>query len=849
MKLLNRLTIKHLLMNKKRTIVTIISILLSTSLMVGIGLLLSTFLNALRIDATEYNGIHHAYFSNLSYEQKDTLDYNINFEKTYSYGVVGFAPINSSNSYKPYLFVVSADNDYFESETLVEGRLPENSNEIVLSSHLKSNGEVDFKVGDEITLDIGARVVDGEEVYDNNVSFVKEYDRDGNLVYSESFSKKKAKTYKVVGIVKRSHVEDYSSPGYMAFTVDELDVISYRTYVLYKKISKTYDLTSEICSSLSKNVSCNTNDTLLYYYGVSRYDNVNSTIISILIISLTLLSVGCIIVIYNSFAISTMERKKSFGLYSSLGASPKQIKYTVFFEAFLVGTIGIILGIIAAFLGIYATVLVLSHLLGDSMGITLVFTVQPSLVLIPVIFMILVVYLSAFIPAKRSSHVSSIELIRENDEIKIPRRKVKTPKLIRKLFGMEGEIALKNMKRNKRKYRITLLSLFISIVLFISFGTYVKLGLNITDFTDNTMYDIYVSADDKDILNEISLLNEVDEAYFMTSTFLYMKPFDASYYHKDYYKYYFSAIEDDILIRNVIAILPDDDFERLSREAKVSSDKAIFLNQLRYTVYGDSSRKSYQTEVIVRDFSSVELCMEDDINKNESSYKCENLDVAVVNKIPDFVQYLPVSLDSPIIFFSESMALQNSIVNHEDNIRVNYLTLVSKEYKKLDEIISKKYENTNDLDYYSPRIELEEAKNAMLAVKILLYGFITLVTLIGVTSVFNTIYTSIHLRRKEFAMLRSVGMSIKGFNRMIFFESLFFGLKSLFFALPVSFGVVYLINISIGSTYDFGYLVIPWGSIIEAILGVFIIVLLTMWYSVSKIKKENILSSLRDDNI
>ena len=204
------------------------------------------------------------------------------------------------------------------------------------------------------------------------------------------------KTYTVVGIIDRSNSEDYSGPGYMAFTTKSNDIVSYRTYVEYKSVRKTYETTSTICEYL-ENASCQEHDSLLYYYGISRYDNVNKTITSLLAIVLSLLSVGSIIVIYNSFAISTMERKKSFGLYSSLGETPKQIKYTVFFEAFVVGLIGIILGVLGAFLGIYVVVQVLNYLIADSWGLKLIFTVNPYYIIIPILFMILVVFISAFI--------------------------------------------------------------------------------------------------------------------------------------------------------------------------------------------------------------------------------------------------------------------------------------------------------------------------------------------------------------------------------------------------------------------------------------------------------------------
>ena len=139
-------------------------------------------------------------------------------------------------------------------------------------------------------------------------------------------------------------------------------------------------------------------------------------------------------------------------------------------------------------------------------------------------------------------------------------------------------------------------------------------------------------------------------------------------------------------------------------------------------------------------------------------------------------------------------------------------------------------------------------KNLLLVIKILMYGFISLVTLIGITSVFNTINTCIALRRKEFSILRSIGLTKKGFNKILYFESLFFGLKSLLYALPVSLFVVYLIYKTMADVVSNGFM-IPWTSIIIAVISVFIIILLSMLYASSKIKKDNILEQIRDENI
>ena len=845
MKLLNRLTIKHLLMNKKRTIVTIIGITLSTALMVGIGLLVSTFLQAMIDDTISSSGSYHAYFDNVTKEEVNEIKNHLEVEKTYSYGTVGYANINSTNDYKPYLFIASADDTYFSHETLLEGRYPTNEEEIVIPSHLNTNGEVNLKVGDTITLEVGPRVSQGEEVYDNTVPLIEVYDETGEAILDETLAPKMTKTYTVVGIIDRSNSEDYSGPGYMAFTTKSNDIVSYRTYVEYKSVRKTYETTSTICEYL-ENASCQEHDSLLYYYGISRYDNVNKTITSLLAFVLSLLSVGSIIVIYNSFAISTMERKKSFGLYSSLGATPKQIKYTVFFEAFVVGLIGIILGVLGAFLGIYVVVQVLNYLIADSWGLKLVFTVNPYYIIIPILFMILVVFISAFIPAKRSSKVTAIEMIRENDEIKIPRRKVKTPKWVRKIFGIEGEIALKNMKRNKRKYRITLLSLFISIVLFISFSTYLKYGLSVTELTDLPAYDIVISTSNQEIMNEIESNALVNDMYVSKFGFAEYTVEDTSIYQDDYFKFLTEmGYDPNNLLQMTAIIIEDDEYERLALNYQIDNETILFLNDIMYNSYNNGNRHSYHTSIFDTELNTMKLC-----GSVEDS--CVNAKVHFVEnneKTQQFENYFHDQY-TPTIFVSESLAKKYGIFTSYDlDEAANYITIYSEEYETLYNELEKKYQNTIDGYLSSPRITYEQEKNNVLAIKILMYGFIALVTLTGVTSVFNTIYTSIHLRRREFAILRSVGLSPKGFQKMIFFESLFFGLKSLLYALPVSFVIILLIANSMGYTFTFDGILIPWGSVIAAIVGVFLIVLLTMMYSSSKIKKENILNSLREENI
>ena len=448
-------------------------------------------------------------------------------------------------------------------------------------------------------------------------------------------------------------------------------------------------------------------------------------------------------------------------------------------------------------------------------------------------------------------------MIRENEELKIPRKKVKTPKWIRKIFGMEGEIALKNMKRNKRKYRITLLSLFISIVLFISFSTYLKYGLSVVELNELPNYDILVASEDTDVLEEIKMNDLVDNSHSFYSNTLFYEILDESMYQKEYFDFMKNYYWEDYHKVSVAAIiLEDDDYQKLTDIYHVSSNTILFLNELSYTDYYDGNRLAYHTPIFTQNMSKFTFCNGDwDI--------CKEMPIYLVNEEEKSTLFNEYMHDDTIqtVFLSNSIALEsglfvdteidetgNSITtNYTD--RHQYLTIQSDEYESLYQELDKNYGATSNFSISSPTIDYQNEKNSLLAMKILMYGFITLVTLIGVTSVFNTIYTSIHLRRKEFAMLRSVGLSPKGFRKMIFFESLFFGLKSLLYALPVSFIFIFLISRSMGYSFQFGGILIPWGAIFIAIVGVFLLILITMMYSTRKIKKENILTSLQDENI
>lgn len=850
MSVLNRLTIKNLRLNKKRTIVTIIGIILSTALMVGIGLLFSSFQDLMIRDTIGYSGKYEAKYNDVDLIKLNDIK-NKNF--TYFYEKpIGFSKIESSNEYKPYMYITSVNKEYFNELKLVDGSFPKNENEIVISNHVITNGGLNYKVGDIVTFTYGSRNIDGDITLANS-----------EFVDGEDLTNEGTYTYKIVGIVERSNFESYSASGYTVFTLDvNSDKGNVNLYVMFNKNKKIIKQSEELAKELNYNGDINYNSTLLALYGESTYGNVMTTIVSMMIIMLSLVSIGCIIVIYNSFAISVMERKKEFGLLSSIGATKRQLSHTVFFEAVVVGVIGIILGILGAYIGIGCVILIINNLISDMLEYKLHLVTNPLFIIIPVIFMIIVIGVSAFIPSRRASRVSPIEAIRQNDDIKINKKKIRTSKLALKLFGIEGEIALKNIKRNKKKYRVTIVSLFISIVLFISFSSYMNYTLNTaSSVMGEVPYDYQISYfgddpnNDKEALDKINeIVKSSDVKEYVSYSVSNLSIIGNYTYSDEYLDFYKSAYGDDGIkaLNNLkyqyisIYILDDNSYNKYKKLIGLDKDSVILLNKFKGVSYGNNKRVNYNIPVINNGNINIKICNFDDNDEDvdTTKYCNKNIDnIFVTNKSFDLIEEFSYMDDFKLIV---NKKLYDSI--SDSSTHYTQFNIISDNTNNIDKL-TKDLDKYSNVNYTNIKEAMKQANNLILVVKILMYGFISLVTLIGVTSVFNTISTSMALRKREFAVLRSIGLTNRGFNKILFFESLFFGMKSLIFAIPVSIGITVLIHYALADMVSISTIIIPWKYIIISIVSVFVIVLLTMMYSTSKIKKHNIIEQIREENI
>lgn len=607
---------------------------------------------------------------------------------------------------------------------------------------------------------------------------------------------------------------------------------------LYKNPKEYEEINKNISNStgVEKIIS---NTDLLRYQGVLN-DATLQVLYTIGTIVIVIIVISSVFVIRNSFSISVAEKNRQYGMLASVGATSKQIKKNVLFEGLSIGLIAIPLGILLGIVAIMILLQVVNYLLSDMFvaGLNLEYSISIIPIIASIIISLITIYLSCLIPAIRASKISPIESIRGNNDIKLKPRKIKTPKFIKKVFGIGGVIASKNLKRSKKKYRTTVISIVVSIFIFISLSSILTLGTKVTTlyYTD-FKFNMFVSGGDKTIYEEIAKLDNVDNyAYF------YEKGLDINFekYSSEFGKQVLGDIENGGIL---LAVYNNEYFKQYIKELGISEEnykKAAILIDDVILYNADNTRtvdRIYNIqsgdEITITD-SSKEKSLVITKTTTERPMGLENTyyDSGIIVVSQDFLEEVfgekldeTYILDDLLIYSEEDEILENTI---NDLIKQN--------------------ENYSELAVYNYNTAVEQQKRIILVVAIFLYGFITVISLIGVTNIFNTITTNMILRSKEFAMLKSIGMTKKEFNRMIRLESIMYGLKALIIGIPLGILGSYFIYKAFALDTDFGYS-LPIVPIIISIVFVFIIVGITMKYSLNKINKQNIIETIRKDNI
>ncbi len=949
MNLMKTLTLKNLKLNRKRTIVTIVGIILATALLSALVTLVSSFQYSIIEYQKQKGGDFHVKFSNVKMSELSEFKNNRNIESTFETMGMGFAKLDGcKNEDKPYAYVMATDEAGFERGCfkLIEGRMAKNEDEIVIPRHLKTNGRIDIKVGDEITLDVGKR-------YDSNTeSVIGE-----NCAYeheAETLTDTVTKSYKVVGIMERPGygMEDYSAAGYTFVTYsDELaaidngtkseageadttltvysrytqkalrnkdavtaDIIGVDEKLFAKANDSSVEMTAEESDRFLKEMEdakydIYMNGYLISYECVFPIDGTFKALFTVAVVVALIIILTSVYCIKNSFNISITEKIRQYGMLASVGATRRQIKSSVKTEAAMLGVVGIPVGTMSGILASLVLVKVVNALSAGWLNFALSFHTSLPALILAVILSIATIYFSATGSARRAAKVTPLEAIRNTKEIKIKSAKLKTPAIIGRIWGIGGVISYKNIKRNNKKYRTTVTSIVICSVTFIVISYFMSMAFSMVGMSyASTDYNIGINMSykkDVDIEKLSELVNSIEgvDDYLVGAGYDF--DVDKPEYTKEYGEYCRQVYDnsEDVSEMFLITVLDDKSYDKYASDAgiKNAAAGAILVNKGTFDVYNENSSKYVKKEMelykykagdtiecgynVYDDASSDDNAVEGDTESStddnnavegdtESSVDDNNgyVDEETINNgvrktvdvtIAGVTDKVPIGYKgysyTTLLFMNqkgfESLWADGKSGNELKPGYASYSAYVVAEnaddYQDTFEKETEENPEYSQLHFYVSNLdkEMRDEKSLFTLLGVFAYGLIVVIALIGITNIINTLSTGMELRSREFATLRSIGMTDKQFTGMVRLESVFISVKALVIGVPLGILMSYLLCVMMNRMDDAIIYEPPYKAIILCIVVVIMLIYAIMKLSMMKLRHNNIIETIKNENL
>ena len=856
MNIVNKLTIRHLKENKGRTVVTTLGICVSVAMITAVFVAMASFLNLFGEIGLITSGKWDAEFKYLNQKQVQQIEKDSRISKTglqYFDEHMSFKLKNATSYKKGVGDILVGDKAFFEMMLTgdCDGKVPTNDNEVAVEEDfLVQNGMKSAKVGDKITFTQGQRQLPDESyvtggTYDENEKFVPSG---------------KEKEYTITCILHNNPATRYKGIWRGMSEAERKTDIVCATVTLAKQDMNACKTIEAIQKEYKIESVYNNEDVLASYLSGSQ-GGFLYTMLPIVLVILILIVIASVMLIYNAFGMSLSERVRYLGMLASVGATKAQKRKSVYYEGAILGAVGIPVGILAGILGIGITLKLVGRKIistGMIMGVSdrnmQMKTVVPFWAIIGIVLVsIFTIFISAFIPARKASKITPIDAIRQRQEIKVKPKKLKAPKYIKKIFGYEGELAYKNLKRNGRKARMITVSIALSIVLFISCNYLCNMFVQASGYEKNIPYQVstIVSYKHMNELNDaLDKMQGVDKYYIdvvdasislgKESGIIKNNGIKDMKHYNSAYSSLFGGNKD---VSTMIHYIGDSEFNKLCKDNGIDYNsfygdnlKCVLLNNLSHK--NDSSKVFNASIVgqhiveneqyILNGDKALDIEVGGLAKYSKSSFACSLATPNVVTMFIPYSQYVKVMLSD----------------SSEPDVTV---CIETKEHEAVAENLEKLFsENDFGGTYVGDCVDsLQTMNTSIFVIQVFVYGFITLISLITVANIINTVSTNIALRRKEFAMLKSVGTTPKGFSKMISLESVFYALKAVVIGVPISVAVCVVLNKMLDSTaipytFDFKlYLIVI--AVVFAVIG------LTMLYSVRKLKDDNIIETLKED--
>lgn len=847
----DRVTLQSLRRSRTRTAVTIIGIILSAAMICAVTTFIAS-LNRYMLDDLIYD--RGDWYLHIFQADRDTRAAVLDFDpdaRLYEAYPIGYVMPDTEND--RMLAVFGCNQSYLEGMPihLLEGRLPETDTELLLSEMYAP------------ALSVGSRLT---------------------LPLSEDFSgqtPERTVSYTVVGRFQSNpYVGNTFDTSYDA-ALTRSACPEDRTFALYVRTESARKAQALSDSAALQDTPSEINRRLLAYRGVLAYGRTSAAVYGLAAIVVGIIMVGSVALIYNAFSISISERTRQYGLLISIGATRRQIRRMVLDEALFLSIIGIPIGAVCGIAGIGATLYLLRNRLDtiiDTSATHLTLHVSWLSVLAAAAIGLFTVLLSAYLPSRRAMKISPIEAIRQNADTHTARpgrASDRIDRITKRLFGLPGLLSRKYFRNSRKKYRATVLSLSISVILFISANALADyLTASLTLNNRDSSCDVTVSApmgEDSDtwlsIYRQLSDSRLVRESTYYTLFGMSLLDDDAKsnayweyertapsvvrvYFEDTAYKAYLrqehidrSALEKDGTTLPVLFdtyIFLDQSSQKYRAVSIIDPDKQTLSVKFQRNIegyakmgYGYSST-SDEIVYFYEDRQSGEML---ELSVEEGEEQVSYAIGARAEHAPFGAENVPVQLIYPF----------SALEEEEREYSVTFCFSVS-DHLAFCEMVEALLKDHPSWYYRDIAAARDADRNMVMVFKVFSYGFIVLISLISIANVFNTLTTNIRLRKRDFAMLKSIGMPSGGFQRMMVYECLLYGLRALALGLPVSM----LLCVWMYHTLAYGLpvsLMLPWHAIGLAVCSIFAIVLVTMLYALRKINLRDPVEALKTDII
>lgn len=629
------------------------------------------------------------------------------------------------------------------------------------------------------------------------------------------------------------------------------------------------------------------------------------TVAAVVALIIILTSVYCI---KNSFNISITEKIRQYGMLASVGATRRQIKSSVKTEAAMLGVVGIPVGTMSGILASLILVKVVNALSAGWLNFALSFHTSLPALILAVILSIATIYFSATGSARRAAKVTPLEAIRNTKEIKIKSSKLKTPAIIGRIWGIGGVISYKNIKRNNKKYRTTVTSIVICSVTFIVISYFMSMAFSVVGMSYASVdYNIGINMSCKkelDIEKLSELLSGIEGAKDYLVGAGYYFDVDKPEYTKEYGEYCGQLYDDseDVSQEFLITVLNDKSYDKYASDAgiKNADTGAILVNKGTFDVYNEKSLKYVKEEMelykykagdtiecgynVYDDASSDDNAAEgdtesstDDNNavegdtesgtEDNSGYVDEETINNEVRKTVD-VTIAGVTDKVPIgykgygnttLLFMNQKGFESLWADGKSNElkpgHASYSAYVvaenADEYQDTFEKETEENPEYSQISFYVSNMDkqMRDEKSLFTLLGVFAYGLIVVIALIGITNIINTLSTGMELRSREFATLRSIGMTDKQFAGMVRLESVFISVKALVIGVPLGILISYLLCVMMNRMDDAIIYEPPYKAIILCIVVVIMLIYAIMKLSMTKLRHNNIIETIKNENL